>query len=116
MPAWHLSDGTLRLLALTALAYHQDGGLTLIEEPGNGVHPQAVEGVFQALCSVRGGQVLMATHSPVVVAQADRSQLLCFAMSDRGETDIISGKDHPRLEDWQGQVELSHLFAAGILS
>ena len=69
VPAWHLSDGTLRLLALTALAYRQNGGLMLIEEPENGVHPQAVEGVFQAPRNVRDGQVLMATHSPVVVAE-----------------------------------------------
>ncbi len=88
----------------------------LIEEPENGVHPQAVEGVFQALSNVRDGQVLMATHSPVVVAQTHPSQLLCFGMSDQGETDVIRGDEHPRLAEWQGEAELSRLFAAGILS
>lgn len=40
VPSWIVSDGTLRLLALTLLAYlPQLQGLFLIEEPENGIHP-----------------------------------------------------------------------------
>ncbi len=50
VPSWHLSDGTLRLLALTLLAYLPNNtGTYFIEEPENGIHPQAVEAVFQSL-------------------------------------------------------------------
>jgi len=39
-PSWVVSDGTLRLLALTLLAYAPDvHGIYLIEEPENGIHP-----------------------------------------------------------------------------
>ena len=45
-PSWLVSDGTLRLLALTLLAYLPDmTGMYLIEEPENGLHPLAVETV-----------------------------------------------------------------------
>ena len=45
-PSWTVSDGTLRLLALTLLAYASvPGAIYLVEEPENGIHPQAVETV-----------------------------------------------------------------------
>jgi predicted ATPase len=47
VPSWMVSDGTLRLLALTLLAYGGESGrIYLIEEPENGIHPQAAETVF----------------------------------------------------------------------
>ncbi len=114
--SWHLSDGTLRLLALTLLAYiPDDGGVYLIEEPENGVHPQAIEALYQSLSSLIEGQVLLATHSPVMVAQATPSELLCFSKND-GATDIVRGDLHPKLRDWQGKINLAQLYAAGILS
>jgi predicted ATPase len=115
--SWHLSDGTLRLLALTLLAYVPDNrSIYLIEEPENGIHPQAIETVFQSLASVYDGQVLVATHSPVFVAQVRPEQLLCFSRGSDGATDILRGDRHPRLRDWRGALNLSHLYAAGILS
>ncbi len=63
VPSWHLSDGTLRLMALTLLSYIKtEGSLFLVEEPENGVHPQAVEAVLQSLSSIYDGQALVATH------------------------------------------------------
>ncbi len=117
VPSWHLSDGTLRLMALTLLAYvRSEGDVFLIEEPENGVHPQAVEAVFQSLSSLYQGQVLLATHSPVLVGLIKPEQLLCFAKTPGGETDIVRGDQHPRLRAWQGELRLAQLFAAGILS
>lgn len=114
--SWHLSDGTLRLLALTLLAYMDDtGSVYLIEEPENGVHPQAIEAVFLSLSSLSEGQVLVASHSPVLVAQVTPAQLLCFSKVG-DETDILRGDRHPRLKDWKGALNLSHLYAAGVLS
>ncbi len=54
VPSWRTSDGTLRLLALTLLAYlPEPPGISLIEEPENGVHPQAVAAIVQSLSSRR---------------------------------------------------------------
>ncbi len=115
-PSWLVSDGTLRLLALTLLAYLPDlTGLFLIEEPENGIHPQALETVLQSLSSVYGAQILLATHSPLVVRLADRHQLLCLARSEEGATDVVSGTEHPALRDWRGTADLGTLLASGIL-
>lgn len=116
-PSWLVSDGTLRLLALTLLAYIPDlSGTLLIEEPENGIHPRAMETVFQSLSSVYGAQVLLATHAPIVVGMADLGDVLCFARTAEGETDVVQGRQHPRLRDWQGTVDLGSLLAAGVLS
>jgi predicted ATPase len=115
-PSWLVSDGTLRLLALTVLAYIPDlGGIYLIEEPENGIHPRAVETVLQSLSSVYGAQVLLATHSPVILSLARPEQVLCFDRTYEGATDIVQGAEHPRLREWRGETDLGTLFASGVL-
>jgi predicted ATPase len=116
VPSWVASDGTLRLLALTLPAYLPDfKGIYLIEEPENGIHPSAVEAVFQSLSSVYDAQILLATHSPVILSLAKARNVLCFGKTAHGATDIVSGDQHPALIDWKGEVNLSELFAAGVL-
>lgn len=116
VPSWVLSDGTLRLLALTLLAYLPDlQGIYLIEEPENGIHPRAVETALQSLSSVYQAQILLATHSPVIVGLAEPDQILCFAKTKEGATDIVRGSEHPALRKWQRDTNLSVLYAAGVL-
>jgi len=116
VPSWMASDGTLRMMALTLPAYIVDfRGIYLIEEPENGIHPKAVETVFQSLSSVYDAQLLLASHSPVILSCATADSLLCFAKSDGGATDIVTGVNHPRLREWKGQTDIGVLFAAGVL-
>ncbi len=116
VPSWGVSDGTLRLLALTLLAYLPDvEGVFLIEEPENGIHPRAVETVFQSLSSVYKAQVLLATHSPVILSIAKAEQVLCFGKTPEGATDIVRGSEHPQLKEWKGETDLGTLFASGVL-
>lgn len=116
IPSWMASDGTLRLLALTLPAYLPDfEGIYLIEEPENGIHPTAMETVYQSLSSVYSAQILMATHSPIVLGCAAAVDVLCFKKDDRGATDIVRGDGHPALRDWQGEIDLSVLYASGVL-
>lgn len=116
IPSWVASDGTLRLLALTLPAYLPDfGGIYLIEEPENGIHPRAVEALFGSLESVYDAQILLASHSPVILSLAASESVLCFARTSHGGTDIVRGNEHPALQDWKGETSLGTLFAAGVL-
>lgn len=116
IPSWMASDGTLRLLALTLPAYLSDfSGVYLIEEPENGIHPGAVETVFQSLSSVYDAQILLATHSPVILSMSDVNSVLCFKRTGMGATDIVIGSNHPGLRDWKGQPNISVMFASGVL-
>ncbi len=116
VPSWMASDGTLRLLALTLPAYLSDfQGCYVIEEPENGIHPRAVETLLQSLTSVYDAQVLLATHSPVILGNVEPKDVLCFTKTEDGATDIVAGDNHPKLRDWRGSPNLSVLFAGGVL-
>jgi predicted ATPase len=116
VPSWMASDGTLRMLALTLPAYLEDfKGIYLIEEPENGIHPRAIETMTQSLSSVYDAQVLLATHSPVILSTVEAEQVLCFSKTLEGATDIIRGSEHPALQSWKHETTLGTLFAAGVL-
>lgn len=115
-PSWTVSDGTLRMLALTLLAYLDvDHRVYLIEEPENGIHPQAVETIFQSLSSTYSSQILCATHSPIFLTLARPEHVLCFATTSRGDADVVTGSSHPALTAWKRDADLGTLFATGVL-
>jgi predicted ATPase len=86
-----LSDGTLRFLALSVLASDPRAtGLVCMEEPENGIHPSRIPEMLNLVRSLsdadfdaedwidRGGirQVIINTHSPLVVAELPEDELL----------------------------------------
>ena len=86
-----LSDGTLRFLALSVLASDPSAtGLTCMEEPENGIHPLRIPEMLKLVRSLsdadfetedwtdRGAirQVIINTHSPLVVAELPDDELL----------------------------------------
>ena len=117
VPSWLVSDGTLRMLALTLIPFLPKSGLIyLIEEPENGVHPTALETIFQCLSHAYGRQVLLASHSPQVARLASPEQVLCFARADDGAVDVVRGSEHPRLRAWREKADLGLLLPSGVLS
>ncbi len=114
-PSWVLSDGTLRMLALTLPAFlPPEPALYMVEEPENGVHPKALEIILRSLSTVPSSQTLVATHSPFVVQQCGVKPLLCFSRDGDG-AHIIAGTNHPMLKNWEGAPDLGIVFAAGVL-
>ena len=117
VPSWMASDGTLRFIALTILAnLPQATGLYMIEEPENGIHPGALQELFNSLSCVYDAQVLLATHSPEIVAVSNIEHLRIFGRTSAGEVDITPGDLHPKLRDWQAFTDLGTFFASGILA
>lgn len=115
VPQYLLSDGTLRFMALTLLAYYRMGPrLLLIEEPENGLHPSAVEGVLKPFRVMNPEQqVIFASHSPVVLANFDLDDVLVFRKTDFG-TELVYAKDHPKIATWTSEIDKGSLLAAGI--
>ena len=60
-------------------------------------------------------QVLVSSHSPIVIAQVPVEQLLAARVERDGAVVLVPGPQHPRLVDWKGEVDLGTLFAAGVL-
>lgn len=110
-----LSEGTLRILALTLLAYIEDPPrLLVVEEPENSIHPQAIATVLDSLRSLYGSQVWVSTHSPVVLASTKLPELLISRLARSGAVSVVPGDQHPRLVDWKGAIDLGTLFATGV--
>ena len=126
IPSWMTSDGTLKLLALTLFAYlpvaetypsdrrflHE---VILLEEPEDGVHPLALDAIYDSLASVYDGQVLATTHSPTLLGLARPEEALCFARTTDGSIDVVRGTEHPHLKDWHGTADMNLLFATGVI-
>jgi predicted ATPase len=99
-PAKSLSDGTLRYLALAILELDdQAGGVFCLEEPENGVHPSKVSHVVQLLRDLATDaklpgdadnplrQVIVNTHSPLVVNAVDADEEIILTRAELQEFD-----------------------------
>jgi predicted ATPase len=93
-----ISEGTLRVMALCAIAVTASTGLYAFEEPENGVQPQRLDRIAELLTSVarRGqGQIVVTTHSPGFVAavleraQHQRDDVGLFSVSRLGRSTVI---------------------------
>jgi len=117
IPSWTASDGTLRFLALTLLAYlPASDEVYILEEPENGVHPLALDAIYDSLSSLYDSQVLVATHSLAFLKLAKPEETLCLAKNEEGATDILRGNEHPFLRDWkESVVDMELLFATGVI-
>lgn len=88
-PARSLSDGTLRFLVLAVLALDPEArGLISLEEPENGIHPERMPAMLDLLRDIAVDpalpvgddnplrQVIVNTHSPAVVRNVDKNELV----------------------------------------
>lgn len=120
VPSWLLSDGTLRLMALTLLGFAAEPSIPrayMIEQPEDGLHPLAMQTVYSALCTPQlGTQIFLATHSPVFLAQVALEQTLVFRRSSVGYSIIRRGPEIPELQAWRGHADMAHLLVSGVLS
>jgi len=123
-----LSDGTLRFLALLALAYaQQPPTLLCFEEPENGVHPGRLPFVVDILRGIsergsEGGQrsqVLVNSHSPYLVDLLEPAEMLLATLKQAGMTNFASVGNltttHPILKEIleSGEQTLGELWAQG---
>ncbi|MEW6290205.1 MAG: AAA family ATPase [Thermodesulfobacteriota bacterium] len=88
MPARILSEGTLRILGLLALAgAKEQPALIGFEEPENGIHPRRIRMVADLLktrASLGGTQYIVTTHSPLLPdLTPDESLFVCKKTGDK---------------------------------
>lgn len=129
-----LSDGTLRFLALAVLELDaESSGLICLEEPENGIHPERIPAMLTLLQDIAMDtdeqvgpdnplrQVIINTHSPLVVAQIPDDSLLVAESIDVNE----SGKRYkvvrfsPMAETWRQKkstVEITVVSKGKVLS
>lgn len=111
VPAAYLSEGMLYYLAFLALESLSPVACLLVEEPENGLHPARIREVLGVLrrISERGTQVLMATHSPLVVNELKPDEVTIVVRA-KGESPRLT-----RLCDTPNFEARSKVYALGEL-
>lgn len=117
----HLSDG---LLYFTALAMHAlsapPGAILFIEEPEICVHPRRLKDLvdlFRRLVQERGCQLVIATHSPILLDQF-RDEPEAIVLFQRGEkgTQVRRLSDDPKLVAALDKAEPGLMLANGFFN
>jgi AAA15 family ATPase/GTPase len=98
IPASDISDGTLRILAfLTALYQDDTPSIICFEEIENGVHPWLLHKMMELLKTVstegitgKPVQVLITTHSPVLLNYVEPHQVRAVELDNEGKTQVHS--------------------------
>lgn len=96
VPAERMSDGLLYYLAYTVLRHIDHPPLLLIERPENALHPSTIGPVMRALREISGHvQVIVATHSPVVVNELLPEEVTVMTRSRERGTEAVRMEDLP---------------------
>lgn len=89
--ASRLSDGTLRCLAIVAaLLNEKEGGVIVIEEVDNGIHPGRVKMLIQQISQIankRKIDVLLTTHNAILLNALSKSDLCGVNIAYREKKD-----------------------------
>jgi predicted ATPase len=116
LPSVRMSDGTLKFLCLLAVLLHPDPPpLVCIEEPEQGLHPDAIQIVAQALREASERmQLIVTTHSRELIdAFSDAPE--CVLVCERGTDDGTQCRRlaAPDLDEWLEHYTLGQLWRNG---
>lgn len=95
-----MSEGLLYYLGFAALRHVSASRLFLVEEPENGLHPLRIADVVKSLREMsKTAQVLIATHSPLVVNELKGDEISVVTRPPELGTQTILLKEVPGFEE-----------------
>jgi len=116
IPAWSMSDGSLRLLGLLAALYlPEPSPLVCIEEPENYVHPKLLELIVDLIKTAsERTQVLATTHSPYLVDLLKPEDLFIVEKKE-AKTTVRKAKDKKGIKEALRTLGLGEMWYSGSL-
>lgn len=111
----HISDGTLRYLLLLSIFYNpKRGSVVCLDEPEMGLHPDMINGIARGIkyAAQNGTQMIIATHSPLLLNAFELEDLMIFEKNEANETIVkkVSEEDFP---DWEGEFLAGQMWLRG---
>ncbi|MBB6003427.1 AAA family ATPase [Arcicella rosea] len=111
----HISDGTLRYLLLLSIFYNpKRGSVVCLDEPEMGLHPDMIYGISRGIkyAAQNGTQMIIATHSPLLLNDFELEDLMIFEKNEANETIVkkVSEEDFP---DWEGEFLAGQMWLRG---
>lgn len=111
--ATHMSEGMLFFLAYAAMQYLRPAPVLLIEEPETGLHPSRIADVVRVLREIaKTRQVVLATHSPLVVNELAPDEVSVVTRDPITGTRVTRLKDTPNFEQRASVYALGELWLA----
>jgi AAA15 family ATPase/GTPase len=113
-----LSDGTKNILSLMAAIYQTNEPQFLcIEEPENGLHPQAIQFLidfFREKCETEGHHIWLNTHSPTLVRCLTADELITVNKKD-GQTTARQFSKEDAFNIKTDEAWLTNMLGGGVL-
>jgi len=111
IPGGFVSEGMLYYLAFEAIRYLSPGAVLLIEEPENGLHPARIVEVMQVLREIsKTTQILLATHSPLVINEMQPEEVSVVTRNPETGTKITPMKETAHFEKRSSVYALGELW------
>jgi len=116
MQPYHLSDGTLRFIALTtALMQPHPPSTLIIDEPELGLHPAAIDLLAELIQSASmRTQVIIVTQSPALLDKFSIEDILIAKRKD-GAT-IFERLDEEEFSEWLNDYSIGELWRKNVIS
>lgn len=115
--ARYVSDGTIKMLAYLVMLYDPaPHPLLCVEEPENQLYPSLLWELAEEFRSyaVRGGQVLVSTHSPDFLNAVNLEEVF-WLVKDKGFTQVLRAKDDPQLSAYMAEGDqMGYLWKQGL--
>lgn len=113
-----ISDGTYNILSLMAAVYQSNQPQFLcIEEPENGLHPQAIEllvDFFREKCEEEGHHIWLNTHSQTLVRSLEIDEIILVNKVD-GQTRARQHTKEDKIDIKTDEAWLSNALGGGVL-
>ncbi|WP_204106024.1 MULTISPECIES: AAA family ATPase [Spirulina sp. CCY15215] len=86
----HISEGTLSYLLLLSILFNPErGNLICIDEPETSLHPDMINTIANAIKQAsKETQLIITTHSPLLLNLFDAENIVVFEKNDRNETEV----------------------------
>lgn len=113
VPVDRISTGLLYFLAYSAIPYLDPCSILLVEEPENGLHPARIAEVMAILREVsKTTQVLIATHSPLVVNELQPEEVSVVTREPEKGTRVTPLMETPNFEERSKVYALGELWVS----
>jgi predicted ATPase len=115
-----ISDGQLQMLIqLTALFSEEDNSLILLDEPDLSLHPWALSVLAKAIETATKEfhkQVVIATHSPVLMSQFEPEYLLAVELDNSGQSVMKKVSEIKEIQDLLEDYATGSLYMAEMIA
>jgi len=117
LPAFLISDGTINTTALIVALYFEKKPVAIIEEPERNIHPYLISKIVGMMKDAsQGKQIIVTTHNPEVVRNADISDILLVSRNGDGFSTISRPSEKEDVKVFlQNEMGLEELFVQNLL-